>query len=133
MDPRLNFALEKLRRTLEAARRYGLDVSIVAVDASGHIIAAARRDLTSAASFEAARKKAFTAAAMKMPTAALTEMIANDPVSLRALQANPDLLAVPGGFPLVLDGVCIGGIGISGGAWHDDQMVGAEAMDHAGP
>jgi uncharacterized protein GlcG (DUF336 family) len=132
MDPRLSFAMATLERALGAARRYGLEASIAVVDTGGHLIAAARRDLTSHASFEAARKKAYTAAALRLPTSALAEMIASDAISQRALAANADLLAVPGGFPLIQEGVCIGGIGVAGGAWPDDQLIAAEAVEVVG-
>jgi uncharacterized protein GlcG (DUF336 family) len=128
MDRRLTLAFNAIDKVLATARKYGLEVTIAVVDSSGDLVAAARQDLAAYASFDAARKKACTAAALKLPTAALTEMIANDPIGQRALAANPELLAVPGGFPLFLDGACIGAIGVAGGAWSDDQMVGAEAL-----
>lgn len=130
MDPKLDFALEAATRALAIARRYGLDASIAAVDGSGRLIVALRRDSTGWASFDAAFKKACTAAALRMSTGTIAQLIADDPVSLRALHANPDLLAVPGGFPLILDGVAIGGLGVAGGTWHDDEMIGAEAVAH---
>lgn len=128
VDPHLDFALETATRALASARRYGLDASIAVVDRSGRLIVALRRDATAWASFDAAYKKACTAAALRMSTGSIAQMIADDPISLRALHANPDLLAVAGGFPLILDGVLVGGLGVAGGAWHDDEIVGSEAV-----
>lgn len=128
VDPHLDFALSAATRALQIARRYGLDASIAVVDPSGRLIVALRRDATAWASFDAAVKKACTAAALRMSTKTIAEFIGDDPISLRALHANPELLAVPGGFPLILDGVLVGGLGIAGGAWTDDEMVGAEAV-----
>jgi uncharacterized protein GlcG (DUF336 family) len=132
MDPKFNLGLAAATAALEASRELGLDSSIVVVDASGRDMIVLRQDLASWASLPAARKKAATAAAMNMPTHLIAELVAQDPISERALHANPDLLAVPGGFPLMLDGICIGGLGVAGGAWPDDQIVAERAMTAIG-
>lgn len=37
-------------------------------------------------------------------------------------------MAAAGGFPLMEDSAIIGGIGISGGSWAQDQEAGEEAL-----
>jgi uncharacterized protein GlcG (DUF336 family) len=107
---------------LEAQRR-GIDIAIVAVDCGGREILAYRTDLTSYNALEPARKKAITAAAMGMPTSTVTGFTMGDPIGQRAMAASPDMLAVPGGFPLIQDNVCVGGIGVAGGHYTDDQLL----------
>ena len=33
-----------------------------------------------------------------------------------------------GGFPVIVDGECIGGIGVSGGDWETDARIAKEAV-----
>ena len=33
-----------------------------------------------------------------------------------------------GGFPVIVDGECIGGIGVSGGDWETDARIAREAI-----
>jgi glc operon protein GlcG len=125
---RLMLIAEIADATLKQAERYGLDVAIVAVDRGGRDVLAYRTDLTAYNALEPARRKAVTAAAMGMPTSTLVAMTMPDPIAQRALAASPDMLAVPGGFPIVLDNICIGGIGVSGGHYTDDHRLLARVM-----
>jgi uncharacterized protein GlcG (DUF336 family) len=40
--------------------------------------------------------------------------------------------AMEGGFPIVFGGECVGGIGISGGDWEQDQEIAKAAIDAVG-
>ncbi|MBX9604341.1 MAG: heme-binding protein [Bryobacteraceae bacterium] len=44
------------------------------------------------------------------------------------LRPVPRVMAAAGGFPLMEDRAIIGGIGISGGSWAQDQEAGEEAL-----
>jgi uncharacterized protein GlcG (DUF336 family) len=37
-----------------------------------------------------------------------------------------------GGFPVIVDGECIGGIGVSGGDWETDARIAREAISSIG-
>jgi uncharacterized protein GlcG (DUF336 family) len=37
-----------------------------------------------------------------------------------------------GGFPIVVSGECIGGIGVSGGDWQQDEMIARAAVEAVG-
>ena len=37
-----------------------------------------------------------------------------------------------GGYPIIVDGECIGGIGVSGGDWSFDDRVAREAVEAIG-
>ncbi len=110
-------------QSIAEAERLGLDVAVVAVDRGGREILAYRTDLTSYNALEPARKKAITAAAMGMPTSTVTAFTMGDPIGQRAMAASPDMLPVPGGFPVIQDNICIGGIGVAGGHYTDDQQL----------
>ena len=40
--------------------------------------------------------------------------------------------AMEGGFPIMIEGECAGGIGVSGGDWQQDQDVATAAVDAVG-
>lgn len=129
---RLARAMEIADGVLAHAERLGLDVAIVAVDRGGREILTYRSDLTSYNALEPARKKATTSAAMGMPTSTVTSMTMADPIAQRALGASPDMLPVPGGFPIIIDNRVVGGIGVAGGHYTDDQQLLSKVLVKAG-
>ena len=106
----------------------GFDICVVAVDTGGHPVASLRTDLCPYAPLEAARRKAITAMSMKAPSAMMADLLTHDPLAATATAASPDLLAVPGGFPFFLDGICVGGFGVAGGHYRDDNWLGEAAL-----
>ncbi len=128
MGRRLKLILEIADEAVLCAERFGFDFAIVAVDRGGREILAYRSDLCSYNALAPARKKATTSASMGMPTSTITAVTIGDPVALRAIDASPDMLAVPGGFPIIQDGIVIGGIGMAGGHYTDDQQVLAKVL-----
>jgi uncharacterized protein GlcG (DUF336 family) len=112
----------------EAAVRHNSHIAIVAVDTGGHFLVVMRADRAPFSAVEAARRKAVAAASMQMTTAAIAEMFRPDPLVITAMSASGDMLIVPGGFPVVLDHNCIGGIGIAGGHYTEDDAIGRQAI-----
>jgi uncharacterized protein GlcG (DUF336 family) len=50
-----------------------------------------------------------------------------------ALAAGPERwTAMEGGYPIVVDGECIGGIGVSGGDWETDERIARAAVEAIG-
>ena len=50
-----------------------------------------------------------------------------------ALAAGPERwTAMEGGYPIIFDGVCVGGIGVSGGNWELDDHLAREAVEAIG-
>jgi glc operon protein GlcG len=128
MGRRLKLIVDVADKVIGRAERHGTDVAVVAVDRGGREVLVYRTDLCSYNAVEPARRKAVTAAAMGMPTSVITGMMMPDPVGQRALAASPDMLAVPGGFPIIQDDVVVGGIGVSGGHYTDDHMILAKVL-----
>ncbi|MEB3200123.1 MAG: heme-binding protein [Synechococcaceae cyanobacterium] len=91
-------------------------VSIAVVDPGGQPLLLQRGDGASPASTAAALAKAAMAALNGKPTAALEAAINGErPALLQlALSLPVPAVAMAGGLPLLLDGVCLGGIGVSG-------------------
>lgn len=104
-----------------AAQARGLAMTIAIVDDGGYPLRLERMDGAGVLTPKVALAKARTAALLRAPSAVLAERVAAEP----ALLALTDYLPMPGGVPLKVDGVCVGGIGISGGAAADDEAVAA--------
>ena len=68
-------------------------------------------------------------AALQRARVALAEMFAPDPLVQTAVHASGDMLVVPGGFPIVVGPGCVGGLGIAGGHYKEDHIVGEKAFE----
>lgn len=83
---------------------------VVIVDAAGHLITSDRLDGASLANVELAPKKAFTAVAFGAPTQSWADKLAQGNT---AILGNPEIVPLPGGVPIVIDGKVVGAIGVS--------------------
>jgi glc operon protein GlcG len=97
-------------------------VSVAVVDDGGYLLHLERQDGAPVQSAEIARRKAFTSAVSRMPTKVLEDMVKERPSFL----LMPDRLPLQGGLPLMVDGQCVGAIGVSGVKSHEDEII-AEA------
>ena len=112
------------------ADRHGAVVTLALVDAGGHPLLLERRDGASPASAAAALGKARMAAINGKATADLEAAINGPRPALLQLQG---LLGVPaaamaGGIPVLLDGHCLGAIGVSGMTPEIDSAIAAAGM-----
>ena len=112
----------------DIAETMSLNLSVVATDLGGHPVVVLRGDRTSFASLEAARRKSVAASTMLMSTSALADMFSKDELVQRAVHASGDMLVVPGGFPIMFGDGCVGGLGLAGGHYSEDQVVGEQAF-----
>ncbi len=110
-------------RMTAAARREavarGWNVSIAVVDDGGYLLHLERIDGAGPQSPEVATLKARSAALSRLPTKRLEEIVKDRPGML----GFPDRLALQGGVPIMHDGECVGGIGVSGVQSHEDEQV----------
>jgi glc operon protein GlcG len=105
----------------------GWNVSIAVVDDAGMLIHLERMDGAGAQSPEVATLKARTSALSGAPTKALEDVVKDRP----AVALFPGRLPVQGGVPVIVDGQCVGGVGVSGVKSHEDEVValaGAKAV-----
>ena len=110
----------------DAAADLKLEATIAVVDAGGHLLYLERPDSQGANGVEMATLKARTAALRERPSSAFAKRVRERPGFLMV----PNCLGVQGGVPIVHDGECIGGIGVSGISEHDEAVakIGAEAL-----
>jgi glc operon protein GlcG len=87
--------------------------AIAVVDEGGHLLCLERLDRTFPAGANVSIGKARTAALFQKPTGAFEEIIRSGRTPMIALA---DFTPLQGGVPIVVDGVVIGAIGVSGAA-----------------
>lgn len=102
----------------EAARNRWI-VSIAIVDDGGHVLLLARMDGAAPVTAEIATQKARSAAIARRSTKISEERIAAGRVALLKMPVLP----VQGGLPIVHEGQCVGGIGVSGVQSHEDEQI----------
>lgn len=106
------------------AERLGVQVAVAIVDAAGNLAAFLRVGRAFLASSDLAIDKAWTAASFGMSTRAFSELLDTTPPNVRdGLLRRPRVTAVPGGMPILHDGVLAGAIGVSGGTDVEDEMI----------
>ena len=121
---------------IEKAKRENVAITIAVVDAGGHLMLLERMDGGKFHSVHSATTKAVCAASNRRPTGS-TGAVGQSLDMLHALglalAAGPERwTAMEGGFPIIVDGECIGGIGVSGGDWEQDQKIALAAVEAIG-
>ena len=118
------------------ARQAGIAISVAVADAGGHLIALERMDGGRFHSLHSATTKAVCAASNKRPTSshgAQGQALDVAHALGLALAAGPGRwTAMEGGCPVIVDGDCIGGVGVSGGDWATDERIAREAVESIG-
>lgn len=124
--------LDAAMQMVEAAEQKAVEISVPMVisvaDMGGNLVLLHRMENSLLASLEIAPNKAFTAVALKMPSADV-QALAQEGSELQgiAVQHAGRIVEFGGGIPIYdADGVQIGAIGVSGGSVAEDTSV-AEA------
>lgn len=113
-----------------AAAVLNVKISAAVVDNGGILKAFIRNDSAPFLTVDAAINKAWTSASFGYPTHMWNGFM-NDP-QLAPIAHIPKVLAVGGGYPLMVDGEIIGGLGISGGTYIEDQEIAEMALNSLG-
>lgn len=128
MKNRPMLTLEDCRKITAAAeaeaRKNNWSVCIAILDDGGHLLHLARMDGASPANARIALEKGRTAAETRRSTMAWQERVAKRPELLNM----PEVTPVQGGLPIMVDGVCVGGVGISGVQSHEDEQIAAAGI-----
>jgi glc operon protein GlcG len=118
------------------ARQEGIAIAVAIADAGGHLVVLERMDGGRFHTVHSATTKAVCAASNRRPTTAQgaqgQALDVTHALGL-ALAAGPDRwTAMEGGYPIIVDGECIGGIGVSGGDWDTDAAIARAAVESIG-
>ena len=121
---------------LARAADFGITVTVAIVDDGGHLLMLERMVGGRFHTVHSATTKAVTAASNKRPTttkgAQGQELDVLHALGL-ALAAGPkNWTAMEGGYPVMVENECIGGIGVSGGDWKQDEEIAQAALSAVG-
>ena len=111
----------------------GFAVTIAIVDSGGHVLLLERMDGGRFHTVHSSLTKAACAASNRRPTT--TQGAAGQPLDLLhavglSLAAGPERwTAMEGGYPIMVDGECVGGIGVAGATWEEDQRIAEVALN----
>ena len=113
--------LEIARAAQAEAVRLDCRVTIAIVDDGGHILLTQRMDGASPMSGRVAPDKATMAAHARRETKLLEDMVNGGRAGLLSSSVLQGM--IEGGVPVMLDGVCIGAVGISGAKAEEDTQI----------
>src|SRR5262249_58687481 len=121
---------------IDKAREAGIAISVAITDAGGHLVLLERMDGGRFHTVHSCTTRAVCASSNKRRPSArgaqAQELDTAHAIGL-ALAAGPERwTAMEGGCPIVVDGECIGGIGVSGGDWQTDERIAREAVESIG-
>jgi len=137
------YVAESKRLTLAGARamadhavahagKEGCAIAVAVVDAGGHPLVVLRMDGGRFHTVHSSTTKAVCAASNRRPTTAqgaVGQSLDTMHALGLALAAGPERwTAMEGGYPVFFDGVCVGGIGVSGGSWELDDRLARDAV-----
>ena len=106
------------------AEQMGTPFVIAIVDESGVLKAFSRMDGAPLLSVQVAQDKAYTATGFAMSTDAWYDFIKDDaPLNAGATTGIDRLVVFGGGYPIVVGGNVVGGIGVSGSHYTRDMEV----------
>jgi glc operon protein GlcG len=121
---------------LARAQEAGIAIAVAVADAGGHLVVLERMDGGRFHTVYSATTKAACAASTRRPTSgqgAQGQLLDVAHALGLALAAGPDRwTAMEGGYPIMLGGECVGGIGVSGGDWETDMRIAREAVESIG-
>ena len=129
-------AKKMMATAIDRAQKDGIAVVVAIVDGGGHIVLLERMDGGRFHSVHSAVTKAVSAASNRRPTGATGAQ--GQPLDVihalgLSLAAGPErFTAMEGGFPIMIGGECVGGIGVAGGTWEFDAKLAKEAVESIG-
>jgi uncharacterized protein GlcG (DUF336 family) len=117
---------------LSTAERESIPISIAVADAGGHLLLFARMDGGRFHTVHSSTTKAVCAASNMRPTGAKgaqgQALDTTHAIGLALAAGVERWTAMEGGYPVFVDGQCVGGIGVSGGTFEFDDRVARESL-----
>jgi uncharacterized protein GlcG (DUF336 family) len=121
---------KKISAAAEAeARKNNWNVCVAILDDGGHVLHLARMDGASPFNARAALAKGKTAAETRRSTLVWEDRIK---AGRNSMLGMPSITPVQGGLPIVINGTCVGGVGVSGVQSHEDEQIAKAGIDALG-
>ncbi|MFV2093538.1 MAG: heme-binding protein, partial [Hyphomicrobiales bacterium] len=125
-----------LTAAISRAGELGIAVTVAIVDAGGHMLVLERMDGGRFHTVHSSTTKAVTAASNKRPTttkgAQGQDLDTLHAIGLSLAAGSGRWTAMEGGYPIIVDDQCLGGIGVSGGDWKQDEEIAKAAVSAVG-
>jgi uncharacterized protein GlcG (DUF336 family) len=135
----MNLSIDQARQIIaatreEAARSSFKPMTVVVLDAGGHVLAAEREDGSSNARFQIAFAKAHGALALGMGSRSLMARAEQQAYFIAAATAavGGALVPVPGGVLVRDDATLVGAVGVSGDTSDNDEAAAVAGINAAG-
>ena len=129
-------AKKMMATAIGKAEQAGIAVSVAIADAGGHLILLERMEGGRFHTVHSATTKAVCAASNKRSTSSHgaqgQALDTNHALGLALAAGTERWTAMECGCPVIVDGECIGGIGVAGGDWKFDEGVAREAVEAIG-
>ena len=129
MKTRPLLTLEDCRKISAAseaeAKKNNWIVCIAILDDGGHLLHLVRMDGASPANARIAVEKGRTAAESRRSSLVWEERIK---AGRNSMLGMPGITPVQGGLPILAEGVCLGGVGVSGVQSHEDEQIAAAGI-----
>lgn len=109
------------------ALRQNWAVTIAIADEGGHLLWLQRLDSAPLISINVAIGKAHTSAMGRRPTKSFTDRIAGGETSVLSMPGG--LTFLEGGEPIMIDGECVGAVGVSGVRSGEDAQIARAGID----
>jgi glc operon protein GlcG len=123
---------KKVMHAAEAeAARNTWPMVIAIVDSTGHLVMLQRMEQAQYGSIAIAQLKAETALDFRRPTKVFEDAIAAGGQGVRIV-SMPNVLALEGGLPIIVDNNVVGAIGVSGMQSGQDAQVAQAGLDALG-
>lgn len=122
-------ALKAVAAAAEQAEALGVNVSIALVGRSGQPLAQLSLNDAPPQTSLLALRKARTSSGFKVPSNFFRDNNSDDVHLLAALDTHPDLLMLGGGLPIILNGECVGAVGVSGASQAEDIACAEAALE----
>jgi len=111
------------------AEELGKPFTVAVVDESGVLKGLLRMGRAPLWSVQVAKEKGYSAVGFGIPSHSWHDFIKDDPPLAAGAPTGIDRLVVfGGGYPIVIDGAVVGGVGVSGGHYSEDMEVAEAAL-----
>ncbi len=129
-------AKKMMATAIARAQESGVAITVAVADAGGHLMLLERMEGGRFHTVHSATAKALCAASTRRPTgpkgAAGQALDVTHALGLALAAGSDNWTAMEGGCPVLIDGHCLGAVGVAGGSFEFDARVAREAVESIG-